>query len=204
MEAPQWHGKDRIAARRSPRCGANMAMMLPRFPIRCFQMPRNFKQRRSPIHGNGVFATATIPAETELVEYKGRLLTHAQADRLYDGSSDTGHTFLFTLNDRYVIDANVDGNVARWINHSCAPNCQALVDEDEKGRRSKDRVFIETLREIKAGEELTYDYGITLGERQTPRLKKIWECRCGQPDCTGTMLKPKRAASNGSKSKKPA
>ncbi|MEZ5462554.1 SET domain-containing protein [Dokdonella sp.] len=162
-------------------------------------MPRKFKQRRSPIHGNGVFATADIPAGTELVEYKGRLLTHAQADRLYDGTTDTGHTFLFTLNDRYVIDANEDGNVARWINHSCAPNCQALVEEDEKGRRRKDRVLIETLRDIEAGEELTYDYGIDLGERLTPRLKKIWECRCGHADCIGTMLKPK---SRPAKSKK--
>ena len=164
-------------------------------------MSKKFKQRLSPIHGNGVFATADIPAQTELVEYKGRLLTHAQADRLYDGSTDTGHTFLFTLNDRFVIDANAEGNVARWINHSCAPNCQALVEEDEKGRRRNDRVLIETLREVRAGEELTYDYGISLGERQTPRLKKIWECRCGQPGCTGTMLKPKRKAPANPKKK---
>ena len=162
-------------------------------------MARPFKQRRSPIHGNGVFATADIPAETELVEYKGRLLTHAQADRLYDGTTDTGHTFLFTLNDRYVIDANVDGNVARWINHSCRPNCRAVIEENQEGRRNKDRVLIETLRTIRAGEELTYDYGISLGERLTPRLKRIWQCRCGDPDCTGTMLKPKRKrpAGNG-------
>ena len=133
-------------------------------------MARPFKQRRSPIHGNGVFATADIPAETELVEYKGRLLTHAQADRLYDGTTDTGHTFLFTLNDRYVIDANVDGNVARWINHSCRPNCRAVIEENQEGRRRKDRVLIETLRTIRAGEELTYDYGISLGERLTPSI----------------------------------
>jgi SET domain-containing protein len=162
-------------------------------------MPRLFKQRRSPIHGNGVFATADIPAETELVEYKGRLLTHAQADRLYDGTTDTGHTFLFTLNDRYVIDANVDGNVARWINHSCRPNCRAVIEENQEGRRREDRVLIETVRAIRAGEELTYDYGISLGERLTPRLKRIWQCLCGDPQCLGTMLKPrrKRPARNG-------
>ncbi len=158
-------------------------------------MSRTFKQRRSPIHGNGVFAIAEIPAETELIEYQGRLLTHAQADRLYDGSSDTGHTFLFTLNDHYVIDANVDGNVARWINHSCAPNCRAVVEENQEGKRKQDRVLIETLRQINPGEELTYDYGISLGERQTPRLKRIWACRCGDAACTGTMLKPKRKPS---------
>lgn len=158
-------------------------------------MPRLIQQRRSPIHGNGVFAIAPIPANTELLEYKGRLLTHAQADRLYDGTSDSGHTFLFTLNERYVIDANVDGNVARWINHSCAPNCRAVVEENQEGQRRLDRVVIEALRDIEPGEELTYDYGITLGERVTPRLKRIWACRCGQPGCIGTMLKPKRRPS---------
>ncbi|MEP6882574.1 MAG: SET domain-containing protein-lysine N-methyltransferase [Dokdonella sp.] len=155
-------------------------------------MSRYFKQRRSPIHGNGVFAIADIPAETELIEYKGHLLTHAQADRMYDGTSDTGHTFLFTLNDRYVIDANTDGNVARWINHSCAPNCRAVVEENQEGRRREDRVLIEALRDIRVGEELTYDYGISLGERLTPRLKRIWACHCGDSACIGSMLKPKR------------
>ncbi len=155
-------------------------------------MTRRIKQHRSPIHGNGVFATVDIPAETELVEYRGRLLTHAQADRLYDGTTETGHTFLFTLNDRYVIDANVDGNVARWINHSCAPNCRAVLEESPDGKPRNDRVLIESVRAIKAGEELTYDYGITLAERLTPRLKKIWACRCGHESCVGTMLKPKR------------
>jgi len=155
-------------------------------------MTRRIKQRRSPIHGNGVFATTDIPAETEVVEYRGRLLTHAQADRAYGGTTESGHTFLFTLNDRYVIDANVDGNVARWINHSCAPNCQAVLEENTEGDRRADRVLIETLRPVSSGEELTYDYGITLSERLTPRLNRIWECRCGASECTGTMLRPKR------------
>jgi SET domain-containing protein len=154
-------------------------------------MARRIVSRRSPIHGNGVFAATDLDAEETLVEYRGRLLSHAQADRAYPGA-ETGHTFLFILNADYVIDANVDGNVARWINHSCAPNCQAVLEEDEGGNRRRDRVFIQTLRPIKAGEELTYDYGITLQERHTPRLKAIWACRCGARRCTGTMLKPKR------------
>lgn len=154
-------------------------------------MSRRIQCRRSPIHGNGVFAAVDLPAETPLVQYRGRLLTHRQADRLYPGA-ESGHTFLFILNERYVIDANVGGNVARWINHSCAPNCRAVLEEDPRDRR-RDRVLIETLRPIRAGEELTYDYGISLEERHTPRLKRIWACRCGAPACTGTMLKPKRA-----------
>lgn len=155
-------------------------------------MTRRIAARRSPIHGNGVFAVADLPADTRVIQYKGQLITHAQADRRYAGSADTGHTFLFTLNDRYIIDANVDGNAARWINHSCDPNCQAVTIEAEDGNPRNDRVFIETLRAIEPGEELTYDYGIVLDEPHTKRMKTIWACRCGAKDCTGTMLKPKR------------
>lgn len=154
-------------------------------------MSRRIQQRRSRIHGNGVFAAADIPAGTRLVEYKGLRRTHDEADALYGDSLDTGHTFLFTLNDDYLIDANVDGNVARWINHSCAPNCQAVLEEDPKGDPQRDRVFIESLRDIKAGEELTYNYGIRLSVPHTAKLKKQWACRCGATECTGTMLQPK-------------
>jgi len=82
--------------------------------------------------------------------------------------------------------------ILRAINHGCDPNCGAVLEEDEKGRRRMDRVFIESRRDIKAGEELIYNYGIVLEERQTPRMKAIWACRCGSPKCTGTMLQPKR------------
>ena len=74
----------------------------------------------------------------------------------------------------------------------CQPNCEAVLEEDDGDDRRRDKVFIEARRAIKPGEELTYDYGITLYERHTARLKKIWECRCGSKKCTGTMLKPKR------------
>jgi uncharacterized protein len=160
----------------------------------CESMSRKIALRRSPIHGNGVFAVADIPAGTTLAEYKGQRLTHTQADRRYADTVETGHTFLFTLNDRYVIDANVGGNIARWINHSCAPNCTPLLVEDGKGRLAHDKVVIESKRDIRAGEELTYDYGITLSEPHTAKMKKLWACRCGARRCTGTMLKPKRAA----------
>ena len=91
-----------------------------------------------------------------------------------------------------MIDGNRQGNIARWINHSCAPNCEAVLVECPKGDPRGDRVFIETTRPVRAGEELTYDYGITLEERHTPRLKKLWQCLCGSDDCTGTLLRPKR------------
>lgn len=155
-------------------------------------MSRRWVTRRSPIHGNGVFAAADLAAGITLIEYKGQRITHAQADRRYAGSAEGGHTFLFTLNQRYIIDANVDGNDARWINHSCEPNCQAVVEEAASGKPREDRVLIETLRPIGAGEELTYDYGIVLEQPHTARLKRIWACRCGAATCSGTMLKPKR------------
>jgi SET domain-containing protein len=161
-------------------------------------MPRKIVARRSAIHGNGVFAVAPIAKGERVIEYKGRRRTHEEVDADEAGDVDSGHTFLFTLNDEYVIDANYEGNTARWINHSCSPNCEALLEEDDGDDRTRDRVFIEAIRDIKPGEELFYNYGITLEEKHTPELKKIWECRCGSRNCTGTMLQPK----NPSKAKK--
>jgi len=154
--------------------------------------PKKIEARRSEIHGNGVFATDVIEKGERIVRYKGKLRSHDEVDAEYGDVDENGHTFLFTLNDDYVIDGNIDSGIARWINHSCAPNCEAVVEEDDKGRPHKDKVFIEALRRIEPGEELTYNYGIVLDERHTPKLKKLWGCRCGAPDCTGTMLQPKR------------
>lgn len=149
------------------------------------------EMRSSTIHGNGVFALRDIPAGTEIVEYAGKRLTHARADHKYGGTSMSGHTFLFTLNADYVIDGNQDGNDARWINHSCDPNCRAWKIDAEDGNPKHDRVVIEARRDIAAGEELTYDYGIVLDEPYTRELKAAWVCRCGAKNCSGTMLKPK-------------
>ena len=148
--------------------------------------------RNSTIHGRGVFAVKPIKKGSRVIEYKGKRLTHKEADRIYGGTSETGHTFLFTLNDYYVIDANQGGNAARWINHGCAPNCESICEDGKEGDLASDRVFIEALRNIKAGEELSYNYLITLEEAHTARLKKIWECRCGAKNCNGTMLAKKR------------
>jgi SET domain-containing protein len=153
---------------------------------------KNIEARQSEIHGNGVFALVGFDKGERIVRYKGALRTHDEVDADYGDIEEDGHTFLFTLNDDYVIDANIKGTVARWINHSCDPNCEAVVEEDDKGRSHKDKVFIEALRRIEPGEELTYNYGIVLDERHTPKLKKLWGCRCGAANCTGTMLQPKR------------
>ncbi len=148
--------------------------------------------RRSPIHGSGVFAARDLPVGHTVIEYRGLVITHDEADRLHEGGVESGHTFLFTLNDDYIIDANRQGNSARFINHSCDPNCEATIVESKDGDRARDRIFIETLRPIDKGEELTYDYGIKLEVRHTARLKQVWACRCGSPLCTGTMLKAKK------------
>ncbi len=112
-------------------------------------------------------------------------MSHKEADRrygkLHDGSS---HTMLFAANDEVVIDATKWGSSARWINHSCAPNCEALEDEG--------RVFIETRRNIRAGEELAYDYELIVDEPHTAKLKREHACYCGAKKCRGTMLGKKR------------
>jgi len=87
---------------------------------------------------------------------------------------------LFTVNDKIVIDATRRGSSARWINHSCSPNCE-IADEN-------DRIFIETRRDIRPGEELTYDYNLQLGEPHTTAAKRAHRCFCGSRRCRGTML----------------
>ncbi|MBK7248312.1 MAG: SET domain-containing protein-lysine N-methyltransferase [Flavobacteriales bacterium] len=144
--------------------------------------------RRSRIHGHGVFAARDLPERTELIEYTGRLITFTEADLSYD-EIYKGHTFLFTLNDAWIIDGNVGGNDARWFNHGCEPNCIPYLHAHPRDRR-KDRVIIETLRDVDEGEELSYDYGISFDVPYSARLKRIWACRCGAASCSGTLLKP--------------
>lgn len=156
-------------------------------------MSSKIVKRNSKIHGKGVFATVPFKAGEEVIEYKGKLRGHADVDAQYAGK-DTGHTFLFLLNEVFVIDGNIGGNVAKWLNHSCAPNCKAWVieDEGENPDPRKEKVMIEALRDIAAGEELTYDYDISIEEPFTKKELELWVCRCGAPNCTGTMLKRKK------------
>jgi Proteins containing SET domain len=106
-----------------------------------------FEIRQSPIQGLGAFATEPIRAGTRLVEYTGERLTPPQADARYpDDTGERHHTYLFAIDDEIVIDAAVDGNEARFINHSCDPNCDAVIDDD--------RIWIEAIRDIAPGEEL--------------------------------------------------
>lgn len=141
--------------------------------------------RNSPIHGRGVFATAAIRKGRRIIEYTGRRVPWKEVPDVIDET----HTFLFGINDGAdVIDPEIDGNDARWINHSCNPNCEAIEEEDG-------RVFIYALRGIKPGEELFYDYQLEVEEPITDEVKQESRCDCGSPKCRGTLLELKRAAS---------
>jgi uncharacterized protein len=157
-------------------------------------MPKKIERRNSPIHGSGVFATTDIAKGEPIVEYKGKLITHAEADRKYYRDIDTGHTFLFALNEKWIVNANEKGNIARWINHSCAPNAIAFVHGHKSEKLKKDKVIIEALRDISAGEEITYDYGFEFDVPHTKKVMAAWACKCGAPNCTGSMLKPRKAS----------
>ena len=144
--------------------------------------------RTSRIHGRGVYAGRNLKQGERIIEYKGEVIGWREADRRPPSDpDDPNHTFFFSLDDgKHVIDANVNGNAARWINHSCEPNCETEEDDG--------RVFIEALRDIRAGEELFYDYGLIIDERITPTLKRQYRCLCGAKDCRGTMLALRRRA----------
>jgi uncharacterized protein len=142
--------------------------------------------RRSGVHGRGVFALKPIAQGELIIEYTGEVISWAEALRRHPHDpSQPDHTFYFHIDDERVIDGNVGGNIARWINHACDPNVEA---DDADGR-----VFLIALRDIHPGEELSFDYGLVIDERYTPALKKRFECRCGAGNCRGTMLAPKRA-----------
>jgi len=156
--------------------------MSPRAPHRKPQ----FEVRHSRIHGYGVFALRRIRKGTMVIEYLGDRVTHALANERYkDKDPKDGHTFLFTVDAKTVIDAGVNGNEARFVNHGCHPNCQTV----NTGRR----IFIEALRTIQPGEELAYDYQIQRDDDDPADVDVIFACRCGAKNCRGSMLEaPKK------------
>jgi SET domain-containing protein len=145
-----------------------------------------FEVRRSPIHGLGVIATHRIRAGTRVIEYAGERITFEEAAERYDDddAKDQHHTFLFEVGDDTLIDAGHHGNEARFINHSCDPNCATFAEDG--------RVFIETIRNIQPGTELTYDYAYKRDGRRSAAWARLYACHCGAANCRGTMLKPER------------
>jgi uncharacterized protein len=142
-----------------------------------------FELRRSKIQGTGAFAIRNIKKGTRIVEYLGQRISWRTADKRYDDETmGRHHTFLFTVDDKTVIDAGVNGNDARFLNHSCDGNCEAIND--------RKRIFIDARRSIKVGEELLYDYQYERTDDTTPEDEKLYGCRCGSPNCRGSILAP--------------
>ena len=142
---------------------------------------RRIQVRESGIHGKGVYAIRPIKAGEMVLEYKGEIITWKKAEARHPHDpSQPNHTFYFHLDDGHVIDAKHSASFAKWINHSCKPNLEAQQDGY--------RIFLNALRNIKAGEELSYDYGLVIDIRKTARVKKDFACICRAANCRGTML----------------
>jgi uncharacterized protein len=151
-------------------------------------MPRRppcFEIRSSPIQGFGAFAVRRIRRGTRLIEYQGERIAPREARARYDDDgAEHPHVLLFIIDERTLIDAGVGGNEARFFNHSCEPNCEAVTEDG--------RVFLRALRTIAHGEELTYDYQLERKGRFDPAWEALYACRCGTTACRGTMLRPRR------------
>jgi uncharacterized protein len=155
-------------------------------PRKTVAMPQPFVVRRSKIQGRGGWATRDIKKGEWVVEYTGEKITWAESDRRYDDEKmSRHHTFLFTLDKRYVIDAANEGNDARYINHSCDPNCEAVI--------TRGHIYIAALKNIKKGQELVYDYSYARDKNTTEEDEKLYVCMCGSAKCRGTILEaPKK------------
>jgi len=159
----------------------------PRKKKRPFRQRYVLRLRASPTHGLGVFAGERIPKKRRIVEYTGERISDERADRRAIADPNRrADDFMFGVNKRVVIDASMDGSIARFINHSCAPNCESVTVGT--------RVFIETLREIRKGEELNYDYHLALDGPRDVNWQTLYACHCGADECRQFLLEdiPKR------------
>lgn len=140
-----------------------------------------YEVRSSRIHGSGVFAVRRIRRGTRVIEYLGERISMEEGDRRYgDDDADRPHVLLFGVDEHTVIDGGVNANEAHFINHSCDPNCEAEVIEG--------RIIISAIRTIYEEEELTYDYRLDYPYERNAESEQLYACRCGSPDCRGTML----------------
>lgn len=142
-----------------------------------------FEIRGSRVHGRGAFATRRIRKGARVIEYVGERIDGDEADARYDDESmEHHHTFLFEVGKDSFIDAAHNGNEARFINHSCGPNCAAYQEGE--------RIFIEATQNIQPGIELNYDYDLGPVDDYPARWRELYACRCGADNCRGTILKP--------------
>jgi hypothetical protein len=150
--------------------------------------------RNSKIHGKGVFAKRPIRKGIRVIEYTGPIISMKAADKIGNTIDENGHshTMLFTVDENHVIDGNRGGD-AKWINHGCTPNCEAIQDGEQ--------IFIESIRPIKTGEEITYDYHLVVEGKITDEVKKEFECFCGSPKCRHTQIDSRILAKQARKDK---
>jgi SET domain-containing protein len=153
--------------------------------------------RDSQVHGRGVFAARYIRKGTRIGEYTGERISNKEADRRYDDTRmKRHHTFLFTLDSKTVIDGAVEvgGGDASYINHSCEPNCEAVI--------TGKRILIHALRGIEPGTELAYDYQYERTGKNDAELEKFYFCKCGAPSCRGSIMKPAKKRKGRARSAK--
>ena len=137
--------------------------------------------RGSEVHGRGMFATRAIPDETEIIEYRGERIDKEESERrgqeLFEEGEKTGgaRVYMFTLDETWDLDGNVEWNTARLINHSCDPNCEAQIDDDL-------RVWLVATRKISKGEELTFNYGFDTEDYENH------PCCCAADNCVGYIV----------------
>jgi uncharacterized protein len=143
------------------------AVTIPGFMARPVVLPK-IRRKKSRLHGFGVFAVDPIPKNKRIIDYAGELITNKQSENREDRYLRKGCIWVFRVNRNWSRDANVGGNVARFINHACKPNCWIEVDAKTK------TIWVRAARSIEPGEELTYDYN-TEGDKTIP-------CRC-RPGC---------------------
>jgi SET domain-containing protein len=153
--------------------------------------------RNSRIHGRGVFAARYIRKGTRIVEYTGERISNKEADRRYDDTKmKRHHTFLFTLDRKTVIDGAIEtgGGDASYINHSCEPNCEAVITDK--------RIFIHALHGIEPGTELAYDYKYERTGKNDAALEKFYFCKCGAPYCRGSIMQPAKKKRSRARARK--
>jgi SET domain-containing protein len=142
-----------------------------------------YEIRESAIQGTGIFAARRIRPGQRIIEYAGERISNDEADNRYDDETmHRHHTFLFTLDKKTVVDGNSQGNDSRYINHSCDPNCEAVIEDGE--------IWIYALKNIQPGVELAYDYQYE--RTNDPADEKLYACRCGAAKCRGSIMKPPR------------
>ena len=139
--------------------------------------------KKSPLHGSGVFATKNVKKDIKIIEYIGEKVTREEGNRRsekrlkkYLHSETEGSVYIFELNSKYDIDGTPNYNKAKYINHSCNPNCEVDIING--------RIWISSIKNIKKGEELTYDYGYEFDKNDY----KDHICKCGHKNCIGYII----------------